>query len=125
TAHSALHLIDALRKTTGMPLPLLWEAGPVEGWGIIEVYPAASLASRSRLLKGYTKTEESRSGCLSSLSGEVELEVQSSEVWQSPHRLDAVIAVLAAGDFVAGRCDPPVDGSLAKREGWIWFRAGR
>jgi hypothetical protein len=121
TAYTALNFLEQLRERTGRELPLLWNPDATEEWGVIEVYPAATLKKRGLLKSGYGKTEESRGHCLQSLADHVRLEVPESAICLSGHRLDAVIATIAAADFVAGRCEGPVDADLAQREGWIWI----
>jgi hypothetical protein len=121
TAYTALTFIEQLRERTGRNLPLLWSPDATEAWGVIEVYPAATLKKRGLLKSGYGKSEESRGHCLQSLADHVRLEVPESAICLSGHRLDAVIATIAAADFVAGRCEGPADADLARREGWIWF----
>jgi hypothetical protein len=36
------------------------------------------------------------------------------------HLIDAAVCVQAAADFLRGRCQPPPDLELARKEGWIW-----
>jgi predicted nuclease with RNAse H fold len=123
TAHSALALLEELRRLTRLELPLLWNEAPFDGWGVIEVYPAATLANRRLLRKSYSREEESRRTCLAGLSSELSFRVSEDEVCRSPHRLDAVVAMLTAADFVRGGCPAPENLDIAKREGWIWFPA--
>jgi hypothetical protein len=42
---------------------------------------------------------------------------------QNADALDAVVCLLAARDFLAGRAMPPSDQIIAEQEGWIWAAA--
>ncbi len=124
TAQSALRLLEQLRIATGEDLPLAWEPGQLSQTSAIEVYPAAVLKGRGWVSSGYKAkhAEGPRQSILNHLSQELEIPKHlHGTLVKSDHPLDAVLCILAAVDFLAGKVLSPIDESLAKREGWIWF----
>ena len=124
TAHTALGLLERLRRSLGHPIPLAWVA-PLESVVAIEVYPAATLIAHGFRSSGYKKAEQTRERreIFSSLRGLMSLPADSRLLEENDDALDAVVCVLGGKDFLDGRAMAPEDTGLAKREGWIW--AGR
>lgn len=125
TAHSALRLLDSLRKKTGLPIPLAWEMGNIKETCAIEVYPAATL----RAWLGDVPNYKDKSAASERLKLTEKLSVSVSEtsltaIKQSSDAFDAVICVLAASDFLSGRCIsmPTESEEITKKEGWIWVK---
>lgn len=134
TAHAALALLQNLRERTGQRIPMAWDPDEATRVQAIEVYPAATLASLKINAHGYKKTEGNagRRELLKKLEngiGEMVIEVPHDQIIKSPHMLDAIICVLAAYDFLTGKCFSPADVGVAeenaKKEGWIWVRGGK
>lgn len=127
TAHAALSFLQRLRELTGLAIPLAWEPGRIDGTTVIEVYPAATLASRRLPDSGYKKSTEAaaeiRRDLVAALSQEVQLDDSAKDSMQrNDHVLDAVVCALAGFDFLTGSVVRPQDSALAQREGWIWVR---
>ena len=124
TAHSALKLLHSLRDKTGLALPLTWEMGEIRETSVIEVYPAATLKVRNIDVPSYKDKERSdkRRELLNLLSNYVEIAPHRGALELDANKLDAVICVLGASDFLQGKCIPPVDEELARKEGWIWVQ---
>ena len=115
TAHAALRFLGQLREETELAIPLAWNPDTVTETRAIEVYPRATLEAmgikyRQRL---------SAIGEIDCLAVDVAGENLASE-----HGLDAVVCVLAAVDFMTGKCPAPTgrEKAVADREGWIWVR---
>lgn len=112
TAHSALALLDELRRKTSRPIPLAWSPG--EGaarLSAIEVYPAATRISLGLPLER---------GSVAGLGDR--LEFVDGAVPASEHEGDAVLCAIAASEFLTGRAIGPAnpDRETVQREGWIW-----
>jgi predicted RNase H-like nuclease len=121
TAHAALRLLGALRDRINAPVPLLW-GSTFSGIAAIEVYPAATLVAHGYRFAGYKQPERvaERQDIVASLSTAVRVGAFRAALEDDAHRLDAVVCVLAAKDFLDGRAMPPEDRRLAEQEGWIW-----
>lgn len=120
TAAAALELLTTLRVMLRMELPLLWEQGPLERSGVIEVYPVATIIGRvgaGTKLNFKTKSDI----LLPILEMDFGLESLDLLAGSDDHMLDAAMCVLAGADFIEKRCHSPKDPDRAKREGWIWF----
>ncbi len=123
TAAAALKLITSLRAGTKQALPLLRSPNAAVKGGLIEVYPAATLKQRALQFRQYKKPDaaEIRKQIAAAVSEELDVEDVTSQCVDSDHCLDAVLCVLAATDFLAGRCAGPTDDVPVQEEGWIWF----
>jgi predicted RNase H-like nuclease len=127
TAHAALSLLTQVRERTGQLIPLAWDAS-FSGIAAIEVYPAATVASRfPRELHRYKGKNSGpvRDDLLDAISRLLNLPKQRDLLLTSIDALDAVLCTLAGGDFLRGEAVPPENTELAEREGWIWVRAPR
>lgn len=130
TAASALELLENLRKSQNLDIPLAWEMGDISETCVIEAYPAATLLARGITLSEYRKGkvgETRRLQIIDNLNRPYDLEIQNSQIAQtanSPDSLDAVVCVLAGADFLMGKCIPIPDKlrDIARKEGWIWVR---
>lgn len=114
----------------GVELPLAWTPGPVDGVSAIEVYPAATLATRGLPSTGYKGPDAAaaRRSMLSPIADEIEIpRAARKRMVAVDHVFDAVVCVLAAVDFLRAPVIPvPVDErSRVRREGWIWVRRPR
>lgn len=127
TAHSALKLLNDLRQKTGLKIPLVWEMGEIKDTCAIEVYPAGTL--KARKLKGPSKQDENagskRSELLKRLHVDIGLKSIREIIAENSDAFDAVICVLAASDFLMGKCiSIPSDKiEQARKEGWIWVKS--
>jgi hypothetical protein len=113
---------------------------------VLEAYPAGWLAATGRSRPGYRSDAALRRALFRELwqyrsdiretdshetdTDEPDVGFPSRLAWEEAvcrngHVFDAVLCVLIAGDYVAGRCVAPesvgVDAETATREGWIWF----
>lgn len=127
TALAALNLLESVRDHVSLEIPPAWTSSVAERASFIEVYPAATIRSIGLSERGYkgNKPEhrEARTMILNELQSWVDIDSQLSEsVLVSDDTLDAVVCVLAAVDFLNGRCSGPKDKTSAEKEGWIWVR---
>lgn len=131
TARAALAFLQALREYTAQAIPLAW----TPGWQshhhsepmALEVYPAATLASRGWPSTGYKGAGEvsvaKRRALVEKLASEVTFEnAAAAAMTANDHVLDAALCSLSGLDFANGNVITPSDRVRAKREGWIWVR---
>ena len=133
TAHSALRLLEEVRRS--FEIPLAWsnhEFSDPAAARAIEVYPAATLLARRWPATGYKGNKpgelQTRTRIAACLAAEVETTERAQEVMRRyADALDAGLCVLAAGDFLAGHAQGPSqeEEQVAIQEGWIWVRQGR
>jgi len=125
TAHAALNLLETIRKRSGQEIPLAWNPSFKSSSAAIEVYPAGTLIAH-RLLpaSGYKRKDHLgvRRDILDRLKQKISFEVESSVAQHNADMLDAIVCVLAGGDFLSGEALPPRDMGRAEKEGWIWVR---
>lgn len=127
TAHSALKLLNDLQQKNGQQIPLAWETDEIKGTSAIEVYPAATL--KARRLKGPSKkdkrAENKRSDLLMHLDIGIASKNNRDKIIGNSDAFDAVICVLAASDFLLGKCiSIPGDKiERVRKEGWIWVKS--
>ncbi len=123
TAAAALKLIASLRARTKQALPLLRSPAAAAKGGLIEVYPAATLKQRALPFRQYKKPDatEIRMQIAASVAEELDIQPVTNQCVDSDHCLDAVLCVLGATDFLAGRCAGPAEHVHFQQEGWIWF----
>ncbi|MDD4874364.1 MAG: DUF429 domain-containing protein [Dehalococcoidales bacterium] len=117
TAHRALKLLHEIQSTTGHAIPLAW-SNDIHETSAIEVYPAATLKSYGIDTADYKK--EAKREKWHKIANRLPFEVPKEDI-TSADKLDAVICLLAAKDFLDGHCLKPDNIELAKKEGWIWF----
>lgn len=125
TAHSALELLERLRKKTHLTIPLAWEPSEIKDVCVIEVYPAATLRVLDIKPAGYKKSaaHSERKELMKALEKHLTIaEAERNKLEKSADMIDAVICVLAAADFLAGKCMKPENPKEARKEGWIWVR---
>jgi len=126
TAHSALRLLNDLRQKTGLRIPLAWEMGTIEETCAIEVYPGGTL--RARNIEAVKKDDElaskRRTELLRLLRIGIHPERNRKTIIENPDAFDAVMCILAASDFLLGKCItiPAAKMKLVRKEGWIWVR---
>jgi len=124
TARAALALLDEIRALTAGAVSLVWRPGAE--WGAVEVYPAATLLSRSISPAGYKantgKGRTRRAAVLDRLKHEVSTDITRELLIENEDLMDAMLCALAAADFARGDGLPPTDPARARTEGWIWFR---
>lgn len=122
-AHEALTVIDELRTGSGLDLPMVWEPTFV-GDGLIEVYPAATLRACGVSHKKYKEkvAVEVRLGLATCLMAQIDGLERVCD--GSSDAFDAALCLVAAADFLLGRCQPPApdEMDLAMKESWIWVR---
>ena len=123
TALSALQLLEELRQTTALEIPIIWSPIYTEKAAAIEVYPAGSLVSYGLPSSGYKKAEQIpiRQQILQGLRGLARFDTDLTLAETNADVLDSIACVLAGRDFLAGHALPPDDLGVAKKEGWIWI----
>jgi predicted nuclease with RNAse H fold len=129
TAHSALKIIGELRER-GLPLQMLWDWGLFTNknikYGVIEVYPSATLKQMGFISSGYkgdsTEEKQKRQQIIHSLAKFLPSIVQFPHLEDNADMLDATICLLCAQDFLEGKAIAPSDLAMARKEGWIWVR---
>lgn len=126
TAHAALALLAKLRVRINLDIPLAWSPDYTSPVAAIEVYPAATLKVRGIRSDGYKKPGDraEREGIITSLRNLIDLPSDVSDMLESADALDAVVCLLAAGDYLDGSAVPPENRELALKEGWIWVCGG-
>lgn len=105
-----------LARDRTRPIPLAWSPQDIDPIAAIEVYPATTRLARSAPDQG---------GSLVGLESWLTLPPDIDPSRLSADAIDALVCVLAAADFVAGRAVAPHDTDLARAEGWIWAPRGR
>ena len=127
TSHAALVLLAQMQGKLSMPIPLAWlPAKPLTQIQVIEVYPAATLKAYRIPTNGYKSqkrevAENGRSTVAEALKSRMKSCAEAVlAMKKDADALDAVVCLLAASDFLAGRAVPPTDRELAETEGWIW-----
>jgi Protein of unknown function (DUF429) len=126
TAHCALKLLQAVRERSGKSIPLAWQPNYESDCAAIEVYPAATLEARGHSSLGYKKGNEigRREELASVLSDEMVIEMDLDDLVKTDDTFDAALCLLAASDFLDGKCFNPSDDKIAqvRKESWIWVR---
>ncbi len=121
--HSALEVLHHLRLATGRALPMLWTSHGETG-GVIEVYPGAMLKAMGISATKYKEPHqvEAREQIATSLHAIAPR--LGKYVLKKADVFDACLCLIAASDFLAGRCRAPTaaERPLAEKEGWIWVR---
>lgn len=125
TALSTLRLIQDLRDTLNIEIPLAWSPDLVRCTAAIEVYPAATLIGHSLRASGYkdVKRQPERVEIVKELAPKMEIGAPHLQLAEgNADLLDALVCVLAGDDFLNGDCVNPKNPREATKEGWIWFR---
>lgn len=125
TALAALKLLEEIRRTTGLEIPIAWNQTYSGKAAAIEVYPAGSLISHGLPSLGYKKPEQVtvRQQILRGLKTLLRLDADLALAESDSDTLDAIVCVLAGKDFLAGKALSPHDlVDDAKKEGWIWIK---
>lgn len=125
TAFFTLERMDKIEKQLEAEFQLLWSIQELNNYGIVEVYPAATLLANELPIKGYKKDNFNvRKKLFEQLkinyhfTNPKELDLTSIE-----HDFDAFICCLAGIDFIEGKSMPPNDlDQEIKEEGWIWVK---
>jgi hypothetical protein len=60
---------------------------------------------------------------LARLTQEIKLRPTRDVIVDDANLFDATVCAIAGADFARGLCIEPTDPELARREGFIWFRA--
>jgi predicted RNase H-like nuclease len=126
TAHAGLKYINDIETQIGCNIPLAWEPELKSNISVIEVYPAATSKQLGICSDVYKKKENTveRNEILSSLSQTIRFNTDTSHLIKDDDVLDAAVCVLAGSHFLRNQSMPPVDLELAKKEDWIWVKAG-
>jgi predicted RNase H-like nuclease len=124
TAHAALRLLGDISGAAHQRVPLAWKAQFEERIAAIEVYPAATLASRGIRCSEYKKKEQrvERREIIAHLSKYLSLSMDVSCLVEDADILDAVVCALAGADFLQEDVLWPKDFQTARHEGWIWSK---
>lgn len=121
TAVAALALLAEVRAATGRPWDVATVAPYAGGATVIEVYPAALVATTARRPRGRPAVEQAKLALASEVLG-ARLAPHRAVAAAGGDALDAILCVVAAGHHAAGRTvpPPPALAEAARREGWIW-----
>jgi hypothetical protein len=123
TALAALTLLTDVRARSGLALPLAWSHAPWRGAAAIEVYPAATLLAHGVAIGGYkTPGGAARARVVAGWPETIAIPEGVDLLALPADAFDAVVALLAAADFAAGRAVGPEDRAEVEREGWMWVR---
>ena len=124
TARAALGLLSQVRGLASNAVPLAWRQGHESG--AIEVYPAATLITRSVSGSGYKSNtaqgRKARADMLDRLAHHIRIDVAHDIMIEDANLFDAMVCVLAGSDFARGQCVEPSHPQRARKEGYIWFR---
>jgi hypothetical protein len=109
TARAALGFLADVGQSE--PVPLAWSTHWPHGIRAIEVYPAVTRRSL-RDPGGLESAQWIRD----------RVKLLHDQYPTSPHEIDAIICVMAGGEFLRGRALGPTDRQMdvARNEGWIW-----
>lgn len=124
TAHAALELLGTVAEAAEVTIQPAWDPAAWSSPGVVEVYPAATLTALGLHASGYKGDQtERREALLAELAPRLTIgEADWRAAIASDHVMDALITLIAGGDFLAGLCPAPDDKAQARREGWIWVR---
>jgi len=125
TTHSALELLEAARRKMGQAVPLAWASDFPERAAAIEVHPTATLLAHGYQAEDYRGRHgaEVRVRLVKELARKMDVRGELAAAEHHGEVLDALVCVLAAADFLAGRAVPPTELPVAHKEGWIWAPA--
>ena len=117
-AHEALHVVQQLRRFSGLKLDLAWDP-KMRQPGVIETYPAATVRAHG-FAPDYRKNPETTESLFAFMGKRIKNLPDPGSV--SDDEADAIVCLQAGLDFLAGDCLPPnrSDKAVAKKEGWIW-----
>ncbi|MFO7898118.1 MAG: DUF429 domain-containing protein [Planctomycetota bacterium] len=108
------------------PVPLAWRrADATAQTAAIEVYPAGTLRADGLDVGGYARGRNAptlRRRVAEHIGRYLDLGAFRTDLLENEHVLDAAVCVLAAIDFLTGRCIVPPDDPRIRVEGWIWVR---
>ena len=124
TAHAALSLLENTRSYIGETVPLAWSPDFSASCGVIEVYPAGTLAAYGQIARGYKGLDGQaiRLNMVDWLASRMECTADRTLMAANPDVLDAALCVLAGVDFLRGDVYFPDNDATAQKEGWIWVR---
>jgi hypothetical protein len=123
TAFAALGLLESVRKSTALPIPLAWD--PLfDAVAAIEVYPSATLRAHGLSTAEYKAPtgRARRAEIVQAVSTHLNFQLSGEECIGNADVLDATLCLLAGADFLLGHAFKPSDPARARREGWIWVR---
>lgn len=125
TAFFTLGKIGNVAKLLNDELHLLWDVRDLNKYGMIEVYPAATLLANRLSIKGYKKKNNT-------IRKELYQKLQTNYKFSNPkdldlttieHDFDAFLCCLACIDFIIGKASaPPFPDADLREEGWIWVK---
>jgi predicted nuclease with RNAse H fold len=127
-AYSALQMMEDFRQK--FPVEMLWDTNiqNLNGMGVIEVYPAATLKQHNLIYNNYKKESDiaNRKEIIEYLQAYFSNITDYQALMQEDgDRLDAIVCLLCAKDFVDKEVmQIPVEENLAfiQQEGWIWVK---
>lgn len=123
---ASVQLIHRLALRLQSPVPLVWSAAELKLYGVIEVYPAATLQQNGQEFPGYKKGANThmRRELLDWIRTRLKIDSAASDgcIEKSDHCLDALSCVIAATEFLDDQLQqvPQEHHDVARKEGWIW-----
>ena len=113
TGYMGLLLLDWIRTTANLEIPLAWSLGVVNQTSVIEVNARATCAGHGAV---YGSRE------MRWLTVDIDAVVES-DLFLGDQLPDAIVCVQAAADFLRGEAVPPQGKSaITRKEGWIWTK---
>ncbi len=124
TAHSALVMLEKLRRMTGKDIRMAWKPSDLKGIAVIEVYPAATLDCYNITSTGYKDKNKMkiREEILAMLKNYINISKNTDLLLENADALDSAICLLSAKDFIEGNVYYPERLDIAKKESWIWVK---
>lgn len=125
TAFFTLKRMGSVEKKLNSEIPLLWSMHELDNYGLLEVYPAATLLSNGLNIKGYKKDNlTARRNLLEQLRSNYTFSnPEAIDLTTVEHDFDAFVCCLACLDFIEGKSLPPDEiDEYIKEEGWIWVK---
>lgn len=125
TAFFTLKRIGGIERRLEAELPLLWSMDELRDYGMVEVYPAATILANGFSVKGYKKDNtDIRNTLYDALKTGYDFSNPGAlDLTSIEHDFDAFICCLACIDFIEGQAVAPevIDRDM-KEEGWIWVK---
>ncbi|MGM0551217.1 MAG: DUF429 domain-containing protein [Bacteroidota bacterium] len=129
TAHRALQLVEVLNEIVASSFKLFLDSEKIPHYSLAETYPAGWLISEQLAHKGYKKDTALREALLQQIVERYSLQITPDaqvDLIRWEHTFDALLCGLCGLDILQQRCfslkDLAVPETIARKEGWVWFK---